>query len=157
MFAITAIAVSRVSGEPEFFLLQALLPGTQAQLDPAAAKVVYSRHDLVDFLEAFGKVVVLRAGLAPHPVRVRYGTHGYRFIESFEADQATDALRRAPRFAFVNEATADDLRRLGDVEHGDVASGDAPQLRRLVDLGWLRLEHGRPALTDVGRALLSQR
>src|SRR5688572_20043177 len=105
MFAITAIAVNRSTSEPEYFLLRALVPGAPARVDPAAPEVVYRRVELVDFLDVLGSVVVLRGAHPPHPVRVRYGSHGYRFVESFDRGQPTDALRRAPRFAFVNEVT----------------------------------------------------
>ena len=156
MFAITAIADSRLTGEPEYFVLRALLPGTGGRPDPLTPEVVYHRRDLVDFLEALGKVVVVRAQGEPHGVRVRYGTHGYRFIESHVDGRSSDALRRAPRFAFVNEASREDVQRLLSIdrgEHADASSEARSAWRRYAELGWLRLADGVPQLTEIGRAL----
>ena len=80
MYAITAIAVNRTSGEPDYFLVQASRTGdgSFASMDSASRAIVYKRLDFIDFLESVEDVVVFREGRAPQTVRVRYGTHGYR-------------------------------------------------------------------------------
>jgi hypothetical protein len=159
MFAITAIAVNRVTGAPEYFLVRMSRTGEDGvpQLD-ANPGVVYNWVELLDLLDALGNVVVLREGMTPLEVRMTYGTHGYRYIETVENGRSIDALRRLPRFAFVNEAKRIDLTRLHAIndrlfEHGTVIPDDAVQ--RYVDHGWVRRGDDGPSLTELGRALLA--
>ena len=157
MYAITAIAVNRITGEPDYFLVQASSSddGSFASM-VAGSAAVYNRLDFIDFLESAEGVVVLREGLAPQTVRVRYGTHGYRYVESVEDGRTTDALKRLPRFAFVNEASPADLTRLYALNRG-VPGSAVPDnaLERYVGLGWVNRGDIGPELTTIGRALLA--
>ena len=160
MFAITAIAVNRVTGEPDYFLVVGRGNGDEPHPPPdcSAAGVVYKRLEFIDFLESVEEVVVFRAGLPPQPVRVRYGTHGYRYVESVENGRSTDALKRLPRFAFVNELSAADVTWLHSLdgavpEHGSAIPEDA--LERYIRFGWVRRGAAAPELTAIGRALLA--
>lgn len=158
MYAITAIAVNRITGEPDYFLVQATSTddGSFASVDNVGSAVVYKRLDFIDFLESVEDVVVLREGLAPQTVRVRYGTHGYRYVEAVESGRMTDALKRLPRFAFLNEASAADVNRLDALDRR-VPGAAIPDnvLERYVGLGWVKLSAVGPELTPIGRALLA--
>lgn len=160
MYAITAIAVNRVTGEPDYFLVASLGtaedPARRANGEPAS--VVYKRTDFIEFVEAVDEVLIVRDGAAPLRVRVRYGTHGYRYVEAVENGRATDALKRLPRFAFVNESTAADLTRLHQLDGPPpVQAAPIPHeaLERYLRFGWVRHGTAGPQLTTIGRALLA--
>lgn len=160
MYAISAIAVNRVTGEPDYFLVTTRASGDDSpeQAGGTTPGVVYKRIDFIDFVESVDEVVIVREGAAPQPVRVRYGTHGHRYVEAVENGRATDAMKRLPRFAFVNESTAADLTRLhqlGGSQPHDGAEIPPEALERFVQLGWIRRGDAGPELTPIGRALLA--
>ena len=160
VFAITAIAVNRVTGQPEYFLVRTLSAGEHAtpQIDESIAGVVYSLVEFINFLESYGKVLALRPGVAPQSLRVSYGSHGYRFVESLQNGKRSDLLRKLPRFAFVNEASSEDVNRLfaidGMVFEPAVAVPE-DALQRYIDFGWVRRVEEDIELTELGRALLA--
>lgn len=160
MYAITAIAVNRVTGEPDYFLVAGARTdeGHARRANGETASVVYKRMDFIEFVESVDEVVIVRDGAAPQPVCVRYGTHGYRYVEAVENGRATDALKRLPRFAFVNESTAADLTRLHQLA-GTPPAQAAPipddALERYRRFGWVRHGAAGPELTTIGRALLA--
>lgn len=158
MYAITAISVNRITGEPDDFLVQASSTddGSFASVDSVGSAVVHKRLDFIDFLESVEDVVVHREGLAPQTVRVRYGTHGYRYVEAVESGSTTDALKRLPRFAVLNEASAADVTPLDALDRRVPGAAIADNvLERYVDLGCVKLRAVGPELTPIGGALLA--
>ena len=112
MHAVIAIALSRKTGAPEYFLVRTLSSTNPSpQIDATVPPVVYSSAELVEFLDTYGLAFAFAFGVT-HSLRVTYGTHGHRFIESFEGRVATNTLKSLPQFAFVNEASPSDVMRL---------------------------------------------
>ena len=161
MHAVTAVAGHRHTGAPEYFLVRMLVPGDPVNpvVDTNNEGVVYSRKELIELLDASEQVIVLLPGAAPQPLRAESGTHGYRYVTSVTSGAGTRLLHKVPRFAFVREARAIDIRVLNVIAGVEVDPPlDVPGslVQRYVDFGWIR-QHadGERELTSLGRALLA--
>ena len=161
MFAVTAVAAHKNTGAPEYFLVQALADAQLAtpRIDTSNPGVVYSRDELVELLEAYGnQVVAFLPGVTPQPLRTQFGTHGFRFIETFHNGEATNLLRKLPTFAFVREARLADFTNLFAIDGLAMQPPvvvPAERMQRYIENRWVQMDGERPRLTAFGKALLA--
>ena len=154
LFVLTGIAPA--GGLGLFFRLQRLFPGDGAPRIDAEPAIVHC-SELVEANQRGDQFYVLASARVEGRAQLRHATIAES--EQGECDVSAGGERvldRLPRFAFLAEATAEDVAALKEIaaHTTDAHPASERDLRRLVDLGWAVATGDTLRPSGLGQALL---